>query len=137
MQKEGRCLYAKFITYAIYVQVSYSIYDPISQKIIYYKLIEDIQEIIKELYKWEGVEIIEGHMMADHIHLLLSIPTKSEKYGETKCRGRSIQNYLCYPRTAEKPVIFAACNFGGNFNVYCRRSTLYITVGKGFSLKLS
>lgn len=46
------------------------------RKIIYYKLREDIQGIIKELCKWKGVEIIEGHMMADHVHLLLSIPPK-------------------------------------------------------------
>ena len=43
------------------------------RKIIYYELREDIQKIIKDLCKWEGIEIIEGHMMPDHIHLLLSI----------------------------------------------------------------
>ena len=32
IQKKGRCLYAKFITYKIYVQVSYSIYTKISKK---------------------------------------------------------------------------------------------------------
>ena len=26
--------------------------------------------------KWKGVEILEGHMMADHVHLLLSISPK-------------------------------------------------------------
>ena len=26
--------------------------------------------------KYKGVEIIEGHMMLDHVHLLLSIPPK-------------------------------------------------------------
>ena len=46
------------------------------RKIIYYKLRTDIGDIIKELCKWKGVEIIEGHMMADHIHLLVSIPPK-------------------------------------------------------------
>ena len=46
------------------------------RKIIYYKLRTDIRDIIKELCKWKGVEIIEGHMMADHIHLLVSIPPK-------------------------------------------------------------
>ena len=46
------------------------------RKIIYYKLRTDIIDIIKELCKWKGVEIIEGHMMADHIHLLVSIPPK-------------------------------------------------------------
>lgn len=36
----------------------------------------DIQKIIKDLCKWKGVEIIEGHMMPDHIHLLVEIPPK-------------------------------------------------------------
>lgn len=46
------------------------------RKIIYHKLREDIKDIIKDLCKWKGVEIIEGHMMPDHIHLLVSIPPK-------------------------------------------------------------
>ena len=41
------------------------------------KLREDIRDIIKDLCKWKGVEIIEGHMMPDHIHLLVSIPPKT------------------------------------------------------------
>ena len=32
------------------------------RKIIYYELREDIQKIIKDLCKWRGVEIIEGHI---------------------------------------------------------------------------
>ena len=32
--------------------------------------------IIKELCQWKGVEIIEGEMAVDHVHLLLSIPPK-------------------------------------------------------------
>ena len=31
---------------------------------------------IIDLCKWKGVEILEGHMIADHVHLLLSIPPK-------------------------------------------------------------
>ena len=46
------------------------------RKVIYYKLRSDIQKIIKDLCKWKGIEIIEGHMMTDHIHLLLCIPPK-------------------------------------------------------------
>ena len=46
------------------------------RKVIYYQLRADIQKIIKDLCKWKGIEIIEGHMMSDHIHLLLSIPPK-------------------------------------------------------------
>ena len=46
------------------------------RKIIYKQLRKDIQQIIKDLCKWKGVEIIEGHMMPDHVHLLVSIPPK-------------------------------------------------------------
>ena len=46
------------------------------KKVIYYQLRADIQKIIKDLCKWKGIEIIEGHMMSDHVHLLLSIPPK-------------------------------------------------------------
>ena len=46
------------------------------RKIIYKELRKDIQEIIKDLCKWKGVEIIEGHMMPDHIDILVSIPPK-------------------------------------------------------------
>lgn len=46
------------------------------RKIIYNELREDIKEIIKDLCKWKGIKIIEGHMMSDHIHLLLSMLPK-------------------------------------------------------------
>ena len=46
------------------------------RKIIYNKLRTDIRDILKDLCKWKGVEIIERHMMPDHIHLLVSIPPK-------------------------------------------------------------
>ena len=46
------------------------------RKVIYYQLRADIQKIIKDLCKWKGIEIVEGHMMSDHVHLLLSIPPK-------------------------------------------------------------
>ena len=46
------------------------------RKIIYKQIREDIREIIRDLCKWKGVNIIEGHMMPDHIHLLVSIPPK-------------------------------------------------------------
>ena len=46
------------------------------RKIIYYELREDIQKIIKDLCKWKGVEMIEGHMMPDPIHPLVEIAPK-------------------------------------------------------------
>ena len=35
-----------------------------------------MKEIIKLLCKYKGVEIIEGHMMPDHVHLLVAIPPR-------------------------------------------------------------
>jgi len=46
------------------------------RKAIYGELRKDIREYIRTLCKYKGVEIIEGHMMMDHVHLLLSIPPK-------------------------------------------------------------
>ena len=37
---------------------------------------ESLREIIKLLCKYKGVEILEGHLMPDHVHLVLSIPPK-------------------------------------------------------------
>ena len=46
------------------------------RKAIYGQYREDLREIIRNLCRYKGIEIIEGHMMADHVHLLLSIPPK-------------------------------------------------------------
>jgi putative transposase len=46
------------------------------RKVIYNQIRKDIGQIMQELCKYKGVEIIEGHMMPDHIHMLLSIPPK-------------------------------------------------------------
>ena len=46
------------------------------RKIIYNQYRESIKEIIKSLCKYKGVEIMEGHLMADHVHMLVSIPPK-------------------------------------------------------------
>lgn len=44
--------------------------------IIYNKYRESIRDIIKSLCSYKGIEILEGHLMPDHVHLLLSIPPK-------------------------------------------------------------
>ena len=46
------------------------------RKIIYNQYRKSLQEIIRQLCAYQGVKIIEGHMMPDHVHLLLSIPPK-------------------------------------------------------------
>ena len=46
------------------------------RKAIYGQYRDDLREIIKTLCKYKGVEIIEGHLMVDHVHLLLAIPPR-------------------------------------------------------------
>lgn len=47
------------------------------RKVIYNQYRKDLQEIIRTLCKYKGVEIIEGHMMPDHVHLLVNIPPQT------------------------------------------------------------
>ncbi len=51
------------------------------RKVFYNEKREEIREILRELCKWKGVDIIEGEICPDHIHLLLSIPPKMSVSG--------------------------------------------------------
>ena len=46
------------------------------RKIIYNQYRESIGQILRQLCGYKGVEIIEGHLMIDHVHMLVSIPPK-------------------------------------------------------------
>ena len=46
------------------------------RKAIYGQYKESIGKILRQLCNYKGVEIIEGHLMPDHIHMLVSIPPK-------------------------------------------------------------
>ena len=46
------------------------------RKIIYNQYRKDLRDYIKLLCQYKGVRIIEGHLMPDHVHLLVSIPPK-------------------------------------------------------------
>lgn len=54
------------------------------RKIIYNKLRKDLGEIIVNLCRYKGIKIEEGHLMSDHVHLLLSI---SPKYSVSSFMG--------------------------------------------------
>ena len=56
---------------------------------------EGIRDIIKTLCQWKGVEIIEGEICPDHIHLLLSIPPK-----------RSVSGFMGYLKGKSSLMIF-------------------------------
>ena len=51
------------------------------RKIFYESHRKEIMNIIKDLCQWKGIEIIEGEMAVDHVHLLLSIPPKMSVSG--------------------------------------------------------
>ena len=40
------------------------------RKVIYNQLKSDIRDILKQLCSYKGAEIIEGHLMPDHIYML-------------------------------------------------------------------
>ncbi|MBS6418899.1 MAG: IS200/IS605 family transposase [Olsenella uli] len=46
------------------------------RKAIYNQYRKDLGEILRRLCQWKGVEILEGHLMPDHVHMLVSIPPK-------------------------------------------------------------
>ena len=46
------------------------------RKVIYNQIRRDVGEILRTLCQYKGVEIHEGHLMPDHVHLLVSIPPK-------------------------------------------------------------
>ena len=65
------------------------------RKIIYNQLKVDIRDILKQLCAYKGVEILEGHLMPDHIHMLVSI---SPKY--------SISSFMGYLKGKSALMIF-------------------------------
>ena len=46
------------------------------RKVMYGKVRADVREIIKTLCRYKKVEIIEGAVCVDHVHLCVSIPPK-------------------------------------------------------------
>ena len=65
------------------------------RKIIYNQYRKDMQEMIRTLCKYKGVEIIEGDRMPDHVHLLLSIPPK-----------RSVASFMGYLKGKSALMLF-------------------------------
>ena len=65
------------------------------RKIIYNQIRKDISEYIKTLCRYKGVQIIEGHMMPDHVHLVLSIPPKM-----------AVSNFMGYLKGKSSLMIF-------------------------------
>jgi putative transposase len=70
------------------------------KKVLYGKLREHLGTLLKDLARQQGCEILEGHLLPDHVHFLISIPPK---YAVSKVIG-----YI-----KGKSAIGIARNFGG------------------------
>ena len=46
------------------------------QRVLYGKTKQKIGEILRDLCRHRGINILEGHAMSDHVHMCLSIPPK-------------------------------------------------------------
>jgi putative transposase len=46
------------------------------KRMLYGKLKKHVGEVIKEVCRQRGIELVEGHLMPDHIHMCVSIPPK-------------------------------------------------------------
>ena len=83
------------------------------RKVAYGKLREDIRDIIIMLCKRKGVNIIEGEVCPDHIHLLVEIPPKmSVSYFMGYLKGKS--TLMIFERHANLKYKY------GNRHFWCR-----------------
>ncbi len=46
------------------------------RKVFYEEHRLEVREILRKLCEWKGVEIIEGEVCSDHVHMMVSIPPK-------------------------------------------------------------
>ena len=46
------------------------------KKKLYNRLRVNVGEILRDLCRQKGVELLEGHLCPDHVHMLLSVPPK-------------------------------------------------------------
>ena len=74
------------------------------RKVFYGEKREAIREILRQLCQWKGVEIIEGEVCPDHVHMLVEIPPKiavSSFMGYLKGKS-SLMIYEKYPELKYK-----------------------------------
>ena len=61
------------------------------QKVIYNQYRKDLGEILRKLCRYKHVEIIEGHLMRDHVHMLVMIsPSLSVSAFMGYLKGKSV-----------------------------------------------
>lgn len=65
------------------------------RKVIFNQYRRSIGEILRKLCEYKGVEIIEGHLMPDHVHMLVKIPPK-----------KSVSSFMGYLKGKSSLMIF-------------------------------
>jgi len=65
------------------------------RKVFYEEKRMEIREILRKLCQWKGVEIIEGEICLDHIHMLVEIPPKM-----------SVSGFMRYMKGKSATIIF-------------------------------
>ena len=72
----------KILSHSVWNCKYHIVFEPkYRRKIFYESHRKEIMNIIKDLCQWKGIEIIEGEMAVDHVHLLLSKPPKMSVSG--------------------------------------------------------
>ena len=90
------------------------------RKVLYGQVRNDVREILRTLCEYKKVEIVEGAVCADHVHLCVRIPPKmsvSEFMGYLK--GKSA--LMIYDRHPELGNRFER-DFFGQEGITCRQS---------------
>ena len=67
---------SKFITCSLEMPVPYSFHTKVSEEDTVWQVKKDVREIISILCKYKDVQIIDGAVCEDHIHLSVAIPPK-------------------------------------------------------------
>ena len=110
----------------------------------------EIREILRKLCQWKGVEIIEGEVCPDHIHMLVSIPPKMsvsgfmgylkgksallifQKWGNMKFAYRNREFWAgCLPAYVydlgiPRPLLFLRLSIGRVFEVSLLSPTVFL-----------
>ena len=74
------------------------------RKTMYGNLRADVRDILKKVCEIEGIQLIEGAVCADHVHIYVSIPPKmSISTAMSKLKGKSaLMIFDKYPKYRDK-----------------------------------
>ena len=72
--RDGRV--RKFKSYEMGVQIPVVFIPKCRKKLLYGQLRRHLGEVLRKLAEQKECRVEEGHMMADHVHMLISIPPK-------------------------------------------------------------